>query len=215
MKMLTISFATLAALAAATAQATTYSGYTPPGTQLAVGQSAILPTHIPSKGAFPSRVTVNAIERGSMDDLRQAGYTIPANLASSTPYYVRYSMEIVDMNGYGPSDIAGLALSNTTAIDDRNEARMATIFSPGSALAGARFDKCARPAIYGPNPSPGATVSGCQIYMVNSNGSITGWRVQLSAESFNGSDAYWKSPVVWSTAGQATQAVPADPAKNW
>lgn len=215
MKMLTLSIATLAALANASSQAATYSGYTPPGTQLAVGQSAIIPTHIPSKGAFPSRVTVNAIERGSMDDLRQAGYTIPANLSNSTPYYVRYTMEVVDLNGYGPSEISGLALSGTTAIDDRNEAHMATIFSPGSALAGARFDKCAKPAIYGPNPGPGAPVSGCQIYMVNSNGSINGWRIQLSAESFNGSDAYWKSPVVWTTAGQATQSAPVDPAQNW
>lgn len=215
MKRLTLSVATLAALASVSSQAATYSGYTPPGTQLSVGQSAIIPTHIPSKGAFPSRITVSAIERGSMDDLRRAGYSIPDTLANSTPYYVRYSMELVDMNGYGASDISGVTLSSTTAIDDRNEARMATIFTPGSALAGAHFDKCAKPAYYGLNPAPGATVSGCQIYMVNSNGSITGWRIQLSAESFNGSDAYWKSPVVWKTTGQAQQAAPADPAKNW
>lgn len=211
MKILPIAIATLAALGASTAQAATYSGYTAPGTKLSIGDSAILPMHIPSKGAFPARITVTGIERGSMEDLRRAGFSIPPALANHVPYYVNYSMAIVDMNGYGPSEIAGLAIFNSTAIDDRNEARMATIFTPGSAMAGAHFDRCRRPAVFGSNAGVGSTASGCQIYMVNANGAITGWRIQISAESFNGDNAYWNSPVVWSS-GAAPQ-VSGD--KNW
>jgi hypothetical protein len=83
---------------------------TAPGTELEIGDSAVLPVTYGTKGEATIEVTVTGIEEGSTADLEAAKVD---NAADYTPFYIQLEMEILskneDFGSYGPgSDFDGL-----------------------------------------------------------------------------------------------------------
>ena len=86
----------------------------PAGAQLALGDSAVVPLRIPYGPQVPVRVTVTAIDEGTLADFD--GFKLPPAAADMKPYYVRYSVTAL-----GNGNLSGLGLGYTLAVDDRNQ----------------------------------------------------------------------------------------------
>ena len=161
---------------------------TPPGTHLAVGQSAVLPFHVPYKGSIPARVTVTAIEPGSLAEFQQAGFKVPADAADRKPYYVSYTVTAL-----GGSDLGGNSLGMLYGLDDRNDEHSETLTM--SNFSGARFDRC-RQDSFKNGAGNGSSYSSCKIFLVQNTGAITGLRFKGGGDE---NAAYFRNPVVWTT----------------
>ncbi|TWG96241.1 hypothetical protein L615_004400000050 [Nocardioides sp. J9] len=87
---------------------------TAPGTELSIGDTAILPVTYGTNGQATLEVTVTGIEEGTSADLEAAKVK---NAADYTPFYIQMEMKILDANddfgSYGPgSDFDGLTGSS-------------------------------------------------------------------------------------------------------
>lgn len=87
---------------------------TAPGTELAIGDSAILPLTYGTNGEATVEVTVTGIEEGTSADLEAAKVD---NAADYTPFYIQLELKILskndDFGSYGPgSDFDGLTGSS-------------------------------------------------------------------------------------------------------
>jgi hypothetical protein len=167
---------------------------TPPGSQLAVGQSAVLPLHLPYKGSIPAQVTVTAIDAGTLAEFQAAGFKVPPDAMDRKPYYVSYTVTAL-----GDADLSGNSLGMLFGLDDRNEEHMETLTM--SNFSGARFDRC-KQGTFKNGDRNGSSYQSCKIFLVNANGAITGVRFKGGGDE---NQAYFQSPVVW-RAGPAAPA---------
>jgi hypothetical protein len=178
---------TLAAAIAAVsfASAATAADYTPAGTQLSIGQAAILPLHIPYKAEAPVQITVTSIDAGTLADFTQ--YKVPPEAADTKPYYVHYHVKSL-----GAADVASNSMYGPIAIDDRNEKHNPTLTD--SRGGGARFDRCKHDTFH-LGAAQGAEYDSCEIFLIHQSGSLKAFGFELA------DTPYWKSPVLWLTAG--------------
>lgn len=153
---------------------------TAPGTQLRLGQSAVIPfdSDLPGAPAVQGnlQVTVLAIEKGSIDHLTQSGIKVSDLAAGTTPYYVRVKYRNVssaDMTHTHPD----IELSGLDA-DGR---------SIGGAMIFGRFGMCEAPETKG--FVSGAEVEGCELYLAAPGAAVT-------SVTYDFPDAQL-DPVVW------------------
>lgn len=84
---------------------------TPPGTELAIGDTAVLPLTYGTEGSATVEMTVTGIKEGTAADLKAAKVK---NAADYAPFYVTVDMKILEVGpagfgGYTPgSDVDGL-----------------------------------------------------------------------------------------------------------
>lgn len=192
-KTSTLIAASIAALIAATSHA---AEFTAPGTQLAVGESAVIPLRIPYKPQVPVRVTVTAIDEGTLADFGQ--YKVPPEAADSRPYYVRYTITAL-----APGEYSGVTLGYTLAVDDRGQEHTATLLD--SRMSGASFDRCNAIGAFKAGDTEGSTREGCRIFLVHKNGSMTGFRFKEFETPYN------KSPVTWMVGSAASKPAAGEP----
>ena len=158
-----------AAAAAAPAAAT---GTTAPGTELKIGQRAVVPFTYGTDTSGTIAITVTAIEQGDPADLAKFG----DKAKGITPFYLRATIENVDgsdlaytsvsLRGTGPGGRStGVIISGET---DRCE----------SGSAGKDFSKA------------GAKYDTCVLTAASTGSSVT-------EAAYNKADAYEDSPVVW------------------
>lgn len=163
--------------------------FTTPGTQLAIGQSAVLPLRIPYEPQVPVRITVTAIDEGTMADFGQ--FKVPAEAAEMKPYYVHYTATAL-----GNGNLAGARIGYTLAVDDRNQSHTTTLTD--SKFTGATFDRC-RDSTFKMGAAEGTTYTGCRIFLIHRSGSMKGF----AFKEFE--TPYAKSPIIW-TPGPAVAA---------
>ena len=169
----------------------TADGLTPPGTHLAIGQTATLgwvPAEIDLKpGAHKGlmiQVTVKSIEKGSIADF--ANVQLDATQKKETPYYVKVHFTALD-SAAPPSD-SDPAIT-IDGIDDRGQTQSSLIFL-------GKFDRCDDATV--PKPfTKGKSYDTCLTYLVPGGGSIQ--KMQWANGPSNGTDvsAYFDKPVVW------------------
>ncbi|GAB3569167.1 hypothetical protein GCM10027445_20540 [Amycolatopsis endophytica] len=145
---------------------------TAPGTELKVGDRAVLPFEYSSSKSGTIAITVTAIERGDSADLAAFG----ERAQGLTPFYVRATVENVGgtdlsyssvrLRGLGPDGRStGVIISgDTDKCENESAARDFT-------TAGAKYDTC---------------------ILTAASGSST-----VTAAEFSDGDAYSDSPVVW------------------
>jgi hypothetical protein len=170
---------------------TTSGGLTPPGTQLKFGEAATVYWVPPSwdlegKSEGPKmKITVNSIEKGSIDEFDDV--ELEDGLETSTPYYMRMTIEAVEEVSASVEDDADLAVS---AIDDRGQEQASVTFF-------GEFEPCDN--VIMPTPmEAGESFESCMAYLMPGGGSI------VEAEWDNGKDGpngeltpYFEDPVVW------------------
>lgn len=187
--MIKTTVGSLALCVALAATATEAAELSPAGAQLAIGDSAVVPLRIPYGPQVPARVTVTAIEEGTLADFE--GYKLPPAAADMKPYYVRYSVTAL-----GDGNLSGLGLGYTLAVDDRNQLHTSSL--PQSNFTGKTFDRC-RDSTFKNGAADGTTYQGCRIFMLHKSGS-------MKAFAFKEFETpYANAPVLWMTGG-ATKA---------
>ncbi len=98
--------ASLAACIALAVPMANAAEFAPAGAQLAVGDAAVLPVRIPYGPQVPVRVTVTAIDAGTLADFE--GYKLPPAATEMKPYYVRYTVTAL-----GNGNLSGLGIGYT------------------------------------------------------------------------------------------------------
>jgi hypothetical protein len=166
-------------------------GLTPPGTHLALGQSATLgwvPAEIDLKpGAHKGlmiQVTVKSIEKGTIADF--ANVQLDAAQKKDTPYYVK--VHFTALGSVAPPSDSDPAIT-LDGIDDRGQTQSSLIFL-------GTFDRCDDASA--PKPfTNGKSYDTCLTYLVPGGGSIQ--KMQWANGPSNGTDvsAYFDKPVVW------------------
>jgi len=113
--------------AAAKGSPASASRLTPAGTTLKVGQPAVVAYQSMSpKAKSRLEVTTTKIEKGSIDDLKDAG--LEPSQKSSTPYYVKLTVKNLG-SAKGPGDLSGtLPTTNLTGVDERDESQTSVTF---------------------------------------------------------------------------------------
>jgi hypothetical protein len=139
--------ATAPAQASALAAPTGSGGLTPPGTQLGFGQQAtvgwIPPTTALKPGAHKAltfQVTVESIEKGTIDDLKNVD--LDSRQKKETPYYVKVKLTALGETAWKGTDDPAISFR---AIDDRGQEQ-------GSITFFGTFERC------GPTPANGVSV---------------------------------------------------------
>lgn len=155
-------------------------GFTKPGSELALGETAHVKLKpldaVDSKTTYPLDVTVHEIEKGSIDDFK--GIDLEPNEKASTPYYVKVEVATPD-RALPVKDDPDIRFD---AIDDRGQEQ-------GSITFLGDFPRCEdkRP----PAPfSKGKSYESCLAYLIPGGGSIV-------AVEWTGSDEYVLKPVTW------------------
>lgn len=172
------SLAACIALAAPMAHAAEFA---PAGAQLAVGDSAVLPVRIPYGPQVPVRVTVTAIDEGTLADFD--GYKLPPAAADMKPYYVRYSVTAL-----GNGNLSGTGIGYTLAVDDRNQLHTSSLAQ--SNFTGKTFDRC-RDSTFKNGAAQGSSYEGCRIFMLHKAGAIKAF----AFKEFE--TPYANAPVLW------------------
>ncbi len=166
--------------------------FTPPGTKLAPGDKATVgwvpSSEVAAQGAgarraIPLEVTVESIEKGSGDDLKDI--RLSGDQAGATPYFVKVTITNLGKAAAADDD-PDLAL---TAFDDRGQ-RQASVTFIGD------FPRCSnkRP----PQPfARGKSYETCMTYLVGGGGSIEELRWNQGSSPANDISPYYEDPVVW------------------
>lgn len=161
--------------------------YTPPGTELVVGQSAIVPLQVPTADEsfreVPVAVTVIAVEEGSKSDPAGGGFP-SAEGGSKQPYYVR--LRIANRSG---EDLRGPGFLYTVPlVRDNNDERHKPLMS---------FDSdhplCAwtSPREIVAKMSVGGSFETCFTYLLDT-------ATTLATVTYGAIDTpYTKEPVIW------------------
>jgi hypothetical protein len=177
--------------AASSPAATAAGALTPPGTHLAVGQSATLgwvPAEIDLKpGAHKGlmiAVTVKSIEKGTIADF--ANVQLDAAQKKDTPYYVK--VHFTALGSVAPPSDSDPAIT-LDGIDDRGQTQSSLIFL-------GTFDRCDDASAPKPFTS-GKSYDTCLTYLVPGGGSIQ--KMQWANGPSNGTavSAYFDKPVIW------------------
>jgi hypothetical protein len=183
---------TAASPAASSPAPATAGGLTPPGTHLAVGQTATLgwvPAETDLKpGAHKGmmiQVTIKSIQKGSIADF--ANVQLDAKQKKDTPYYVK--VHFTALGSVAPPSDSDPAIT-LDGIDDRGQTQSSLIFL-------GTFQRCDDASA--PKPfTKGKSYDTCLTYLVPGGGSIQ--KMQWANGPSNGTDvsAYFDKPVVWS-----------------
>jgi hypothetical protein len=170
-----------------TTEATTSSAVegdiTPPGTVLALGETAHvtikpLTAEATSTKTYPVDATVLKIEKGSIDDF--ANIQLDEAQKAATPYYVT-----VRISNPGPEAVPVKDSDPDVrfdGVDDRGQEQGTVIFL-------GTFDRCDNTEAPDPFTS-GKSYDSCHVFLVPGGGSIT-------EAHWSGSDDYILEPVVW------------------
>ncbi|MFE9722263.1 hypothetical protein ACFYQ5_01285 [Streptomyces sp. NPDC005794] len=145
---------------------------TAPGTELKVGDRAVLPFEYTSSKKGTIAVTVTAIEKGAEADMAAFG----DKAKGMTPYYVKMKVENV-----GGTDLSYASLK----LDGVLEGGSGT----GVILIGDLPGKCDRESAPAEFTTKGASYETCSLSATKTS--------PITAASFDEGDAYSDSPVVW------------------
>ncbi|MFB9902919.1 hypothetical protein [Allokutzneria oryzae] len=145
---------------------------TAPGTQLSFGQRAVVPFTFGSEKKGTLGITVTAIDRGENADLAKFG----DKAKGMTPFYIRVTVENVGGTDLSYSSVRLRGLGP----DGR---------STGVIITG-ETDKCQSESAKRDFTTPGAKYETCVLQAAREGSSV-------AAASFDQSDAYAKSPVIW------------------
>lgn len=165
--------------------------FTAPGTELAVGEKAVVPYVIPNGPIVPIEFAITAIEEGTPEDV--AAFTIPPELADARPIFVRYSYTNVS-----DQDLSNQSLAGLTAVDDRNTEHMKV------SIRGENVPKCPRPKMS--DVGPGKTAEGCDLYMIHKDGNLKAALYKGSPREKDGVDArpLYADPIRWAPGAAPT-----------
>ncbi|UGQ11639.1 hypothetical protein LO772_33520 [Yinghuangia sp. ASG 101] len=150
---------------------------TAPGTELKVGESAVIPFEQSSKQGV-LQVTITAIEKGTIGDLTAANIRVNDDQKSSTPYYVRATIKNVS-----DADLSDASLLVPLAALDEAGRDLAFTTVLGS------FKKCPLPRAE--NFTNGAEVSGCKMVMAPAGATVAAAGFDLPRKS-SGEPVIWK-----------------------
>jgi len=163
-------------------------GYTPPGTKLAVGQTATVGWAAPTLSlktpgkVIKLQVTVVSLEKGTDADLK--GIDLNADQRGSTPYFLKVKVQNLGAKA-PPSDEPDLGFD---AFDDRRQEQ-------GSVTFIGDFPRCEDNR----KPEPftrGKSYESCLTYLVP-GGSIKEVRWNDGPAEPNGVSEYYEKPIVW------------------
>jgi hypothetical protein len=169
---------------------------TPPGTELAVGETATL-SWVPPGEFEPAKSqrgielegTVTAIEEGSAGDLKNI--ELEPSQEGATPFYVRLKIEAPTSQATPANENPAVSF---TAIDDRKQEQSSVIFL-------GNFKPCEE--VEPPKPfADGASYETCLTYLINGGGSIQSVQWDSGPAKANQVTPYFERPVVWSGAGE-------------
>lgn len=168
------------------------------GSELRLGEAAIVPHLVPNGPEVPIELTITAVEEGSKEDL--AGFQIPADLADARPVYVRYTY-----TNRGEEDLSNQQIGAFVAVDDRDQAH-----APALAMAGG-FDKCVA-GVPG-EMQAGDSAEGCVMFMLHEDGEIAAAAYRGHYRHEEGRDAQadypiYYNPVRWVVADVQDTAAP-------
>jgi hypothetical protein len=185
----TASSATTASTAATTTASsgsTATSGTAAPGTELALGASAVVPYQpvsadqsAPAK--FKLRVTVLTMEKGSLSDFN--GIKLNSTEKASTPYYAKVKIENAgegDADSEGSAGDEGNPAVEIEGVDSSGEAEQNVTFF-------GEFPRCE----YKQPPKPfthGKSFTTCITFLVPGG---------IRKVAYTGTEAYESSPVTW------------------
>lgn len=169
-----------ATLAATTAHAVEFA---PPGARLAIGESAVVPVRIPYGPQVPVRVTVTAIEEGTLADFQ--GFKLPPAAADMKPYYVSYTATAL-----GGGDLRGMPIGYTLAVDDRNQLHTSSLAMGG--LRGKSFERCLDGTFK--SGDEGASYQGCRIFMLHKAATMKGFAFKEFETPFANAPVVWLTP---------------------
>jgi hypothetical protein len=164
---------------------------TPPGTKLKLGEEATLGwvpftegSNSGAKDGIDVKVTVEAIEEGSADDLESV--EIEGADEDSVPYFVKVRIEAVSSTEPPPDEEPDIALD---AIDDRGQEQSDVIFF-------GEFERCEEEEM--PRPfTDGASYESCLTYLIPGGGSIEKVEWNDGPSEANELTPYYDEPVVW------------------
>jgi hypothetical protein len=159
---------------------TTGGKTSPPGTALAVGDSAVVPYQpvdapqsAPAK--YKLKVTVTAIETGSLSDFN--GIKLDATEKASKPTYVKVKMENV---GSGNAGSGGNPMVEIEGVDGTGETQQSVVFFGD-------FPRCEYKEA--PKPfMPGKSFESCSVFLIP--GGIT-------KAAYTGAEPYVTNPLTW------------------
>ncbi|MTV27517.1 hypothetical protein FTX61_19170 [Nitriliruptoraceae bacterium ZYF776] len=126
---------------------------TPPGTELSIGEPAVVDVST-EDGTVQLEVVVESIEEGSLDQLEEAGFEIDATLQGQVPYYLTYRATSLaeDTLGY-----ASVSTNFRLLLEDDSEANPLSLI--GS------FEPCPVGDSF-LDAEPGDEISGCRVFVV-------------------------------------------------
>jgi hypothetical protein len=145
---------------------------TKPGTELKVGDRAVVPFKYGTTKSGTVAITVTAIDKGANADLAKYG----DKARGITPYYIRASVENLDGTDLSYSSVSLRALG----ADGR---------STGVIITGST-DQCKSGTAGKDFTTPGAKFETCTLQGAREGS-------EVAAASFDKGDGYDKSPVVW------------------
>lgn len=166
--------------ATTTGQSAPAAGTTGPGTALAVGQTATVPfrpvSESTGKPKFTLKVTVTAIEKGSLNDFN--GIKLDAGQKASTPFYVKAKIE-----NASPGDASAKDENPSIQIqgvDNTGETQQSVTFL-------GEFPRCEDKQP--PKPlSQGKSFETCLVFLVPGG---------IQKAAYTGAEEYITSPVTW------------------
>ncbi|GAB3450751.1 hypothetical protein GCM10027436_47520 [Actinophytocola sediminis] len=145
---------------------------TAPGTELKVGDRAVLPFEYTSEKKGTVAVTVTAIEAGTEADMAAFG----EKAAGMTPYFIKMTVENV-----GGTDMSYASLTLRGALEDGS--------STGVSLIGDIPGKCDNEAAPAEFTTAGASYETCSLSASTST--------PVTGATFDEGDEYSDEPVVW------------------
>jgi len=164
----------------------TASGTAAPGTELALGSSATVPyqpvgADQSSTPKFKLRVTVSAIEKGSLSDFN--GIKLNSTEKASTPYYLKVDIANVgqgNAGSEGSSGGEGNPAIDVEGVDSSGEPQQSVVFL-------GEFPRCE----YKEPPKPfshGKSFSTCLTFLIPGG---------IHEAAYTGTEAYVLKPVTW------------------
>jgi hypothetical protein len=142
---------------AQTTATTAADGTTTPGTVLRLGQRAHIRWHAGRGRVSLVDVSVTAVERGSLRDLRQ--FSLPRSAMSSSVYYVRATVR-----NRAATDLAGAHLSLFGLVSDSLVVPSVRLTSP--------YGRCSNPPLP-PRFTQGAAAHDCLVILAPHHGRIS------------------------------------------
>lgn len=160
---------------------------TPAGTELPVGETAVVQYLIPNGPIANIEFSVNSITQGTREQI--ANFNVPPELADALPTFVTYSYTNIS-----EEDLSHQRVSAIIAIDDRGQEQNPISVHGGQGQFG--DVECATndsPRSMG----PGETHEGCLMFMVHENGHIAAVAYKGRYRQEAGSDPRAEFPVYY------------------